>query len=151
MSYSERKSLDDLAHELFKYLFIKISCTPEEVILNDMRLFLHQSNQCTVTPTKIHYLELCDENPDSEETMLHVTENLLKIVKKGQQEWLLLVGDGKTYQHRTQLKRKYDKSLERLLIFLGDWHILKTYQSTLMKAYYGSGLESIAQYAFCFS
>lgn len=110
-----------------------------------MRLFLHQSNQCTVTPIKIHYLELCNENPESEETMLHVTENLLEIFKKGQQEWLLLVGDGKTYQHLTQLKCNYDKSLEKLLIFLGDWHILKTYQSTLMKAYYGSGLESIAQ------
>lgn len=80
MSYSERKSLDDLAHKLFKYLFIKISCTSDEVILNDMRLFLHQSNQFSVTPTKIHYLELCNENPDSEETMLHVTENLLEIV-----------------------------------------------------------------------
>lgn len=60
---------------------------------------------------------------------------------------MLLVGDGKTYQHLTQLNCKYDKLLEKLLIFLGDWHILKTYQSTLMKAYYGSGLESIAQYA----
>lgn len=82
MSYSEKKILDDLAHKLFKYLFIKISCASDEVILNDMRLFLHQSNQCTVTPTKIHYLELCNENPDSEETMLHVTENLMEIVKK---------------------------------------------------------------------
>ena len=57
----------------------------------------------------------------------------------------VLVGDGKTYEHLQRVKRVYGSALESLLIFPGDWHILKNYQPVLMKAYYHTGLLDIAK------
>ena len=58
---------------------------------------------------------------------------------------MVLVGDGKTYEHLQRVKRVYGSALENLLIFPGDWHILKNYQLVLMKAYYHTGLLDIAK------
>ena len=40
-------------------------------------------------------MEIVNENPDSEETMLHLAENLVSTIQSSsQQEWLVLAGDG---------------------------------------------------------
>ena len=81
-------------------------------------------------------MELLDENADSEETMAQVAEILTEKVKSVSQKWVILVGDGKTYEHLQRVKRLYGSTLEKLLIFPGDWHVLKNFQPVLMKAYY---------------
>ena len=55
-----------------------------------------------------------------------------------------MVGDGKTYDHLKKVKRLYGSALGNVLIFPGDWHILKNYQPVLIKAYYHAGLKEIA-------
>ena len=90
-------------------------------------------------------MDLLDENADSEETMAHVTELLLDKVRSVPQKWMVVVGDGKTYQHLQRTKRLYGSAFEKVLLFPGDWHILKNFQSVLMKAYYHAGLKDIAQ------
>ena len=111
---------------------------------------LHKFFDCSSSAkSQIHYLEIINENADSEEeTLLYVTEELLEVYKNGaQQEWVALAGDGKTYEHLSNIKCRYGKTLKKPLIFPGDWHTLKTYQEVLMKIYSSAGLESIAKAA----
>ena len=44
-------------------------------------------------------MELVDENADSVKTMSYVAELVLERLSSASQEWLVLVGDGKTYVH----------------------------------------------------
>ena len=117
------------------------------MILSDVHSFLNKAKSGNdFLPSQVYYMELVDENPDTEGTMILVAEELLeKFSTPSCDDWVVLVGDGKSYQHLMQVKWQYGASPDRLLIFPGDWHILKNYQETLMKVYYSAGLREIAR------
>jgi hypothetical protein len=92
-------------------------------------------------------MDLLDENADSVETMSSVAELVAETLQCASQQWYILVGDGKQYEHLQQTKRLYGDTLKKLLIFPGDWHILKNFQQVIMKAYYHTGLQEIASHS----
>ena len=107
---------------------------PTNAVISDVRIFLDDHRhgdlphvQCTST---VHYMELLDENPDCVEM---VAEDLIARFDGVQDGWVVLVGDGKTYRHLMNVKKQYSTMLRKILLFPGDWHILKNYQPILMK------------------
>ena len=53
-------------------------------------------------------MELVDENPDSTETMKYVSELLLSTANSEPQGgYVIIIGDGKTYQHLMEVKQTY--------------------------------------------
>ena len=73
-------------------------------------------------------MELVYENPDSDDIMiLLVAEDLMdKLGPNVQHHWVMIVGDGKTYQHLAiKCQETYLTTFEKLLIRPGNWHILE--------------------------
>lgn len=142
-----------LKNKIFSYVVQKhvlhhhhdTDLVPEKATLSDIRVFLDDNSDCDQPTSTVHYMELVDENPDSTETMALVAEDLLATFDAVQDGWVVLVGDGKTYKHLMNIKKQYSAALSKLLIFPGDWHILKNYQPVLMKIYYCAGLKELAK------
>lgn len=64
-----------------------------------------------------------------------------------QQKWVIMVGDGKTYDLLQDIKSEYGSHLKWLIPLPGDWHILLNYQKTLIKIYGDAGLVQLGKVA----
>ena len=145
---TESRSREELHRQFLSYAFQKYVIHNEEQlkdkVLMNFRQFL--DDDADKQQSNVYYMELVDENPDSEETMAQIAEDLIdKFGNGSQQGWVMLVGDGKTYKHLMTIKNQYGTALQKLLILPGDWHILKNYQPVLMKVYYHAGLRELAK------
>ena len=74
-----------------------------ENTLKELKQFLAVSAaNSTPNQSNIYYI---DENPDSDETMMLVAEKLLTELQSDfQHGYVVLVGDGKTYEHLVNIK-----------------------------------------------
>ena len=71
------------------------------------------------------YIDIINENADSKETIENVIVKLYKIMEINSHiKHLVVVGDGKTYDHLIKIKSEYGDSL-LILPFPGDWHTMK--------------------------
>lgn len=65
-----------------------------------------------ICPSTIYYMELVDKHPDSTDTMRYVSELLINTFSSSKQSgYVLLTGDGKTYEHLMEVKRLYGDAL----------------------------------------
>ena len=63
-------------------------------------------------------MKLVNENPDSNETMTLISEDIIdKLGSTVQNGWIVIMGDGKTYQHLSNIKQLYTSAFQKLLIF----------------------------------
>ncbi|XP_078589268.1 uncharacterized protein LOC144869676 isoform X2 [Branchiostoma floridae x Branchiostoma japonicum] len=107
------------------------------------KLFLE--NDPVTEKSNIAYLSIMNENADCKETMLKALNFLHTSFNVGVDvEYLVVVGDAKTFDHLLKLKQEYGPALCWLIIFPGDWHTLKNYQHALMKVYWEGGLKQVA-------
>ena len=141
---SERKKIE---YQYLCYMHCKeaLKGVANEKILKALHQFTVE--QTRVPPSNIYYMEVIDENPDSTETMKLVSEMLLDVPALNLGGYTVVVGDGKTYTHLQKVKSLYSKEMNGLLIYPGDWHLLKNYQKVLMKIYYSAGLKELAEAA----
>ena len=148
---AERTERESLESKILAYMFAKAELAKAELaatekLLIEFKDLYAYSTQTSVNMSNIQYMEIIDENPDSSDTMRQVSDLLLSTVSsEAQGGYVVLIGDGKAYQHLTEIKRVYGPALNSLLIFPGDWHILANFQPVLMNIYYSAGLKELAQ------
>ena len=96
--------------------------------------------------SKINYLYVLQENADNRETIKNILYKLYhELGIKKRLNYLVIVGDGKTYDHLVSFKNEFTSELSWLIPFPGDWHILKNYQSIIMKIYADAGLKELIE------
>ena len=136
-SSDEQIEQQTLSKKLFLYILLKYTndCYADSrCVLSEMRQFLDNEDNERTQPSKVHYMELINENPDSDDTMCLVAEDLLEKFETKLDGWVVLVGDGKTYQHLQNIKQQCGKAFEKLIVFPGDWHTLKKLPASSYKS-----------------
>lgn len=118
---------------------------------SNLKLFLKDT--CNITPSTekgaVVYLNVFNQPCDNIETLRTVAETIFDKFKIGQDiKNLILVGDGKTYDLLVKLKSQYWEELSWLIIFPGDWHLLKNLQPVLFKIYLEAGMKEVAKENF---
>ena len=90
--------------------------------------------------------QLCilDKNADSKETILEALSWLHEFNVGNSIQYLVVIGDAKTYTHLINLKCEYGEALRWLVAFPGEFHTLRNYQEVVMKAYWDAGLKQLA-------
>ncbi len=107
----ERKRLE---RKMLAYNFLKHQFPKKEEVLHEFKDLYAYSTQDAIEKSNIYYMEMVDENPDSSDTMRFVAELLLSTTASNNQEgYIILVGDGKTYQHLIEIKHTYGASLHK--------------------------------------
>ncbi len=149
LSDKERDALQALSKQWFEYNLLKHVVHVKNVALafNFQQYLQTYCESTNEEKSNFIYVDITNDPADSKETifdLLLALESKYREIR-GAMNYLVVVGDAKTYQHLTQLKRAYGKELAWLLPFPGDWHILKNFQPVLFKAYYDAGLKEIAE------
>ena len=77
----EGAELSSIYQQLFSYILLKYTVNDLQNLdfqISDMRCFLQDKHSDTVQPSQIHYAELINENPDSDDTMCIIAEDLIE-------------------------------------------------------------------------
>ena len=147
VSASEQNAVDSLNATLFNYVLMKEANSPEKLLVY-LKTFCGMTlpNIPKVQCSNVVYLPVVDLHADSTEAMQAVVAKLHKEYGIGKTaDYLVLVGDQKTYTRICELKQEYGTELDWIIPFTGDWHLLSNYQSVLMKVYYDAGLVNLAE------
>ena len=114
-------------------------------ICSPLHELLEKTFPVTVSQAKYEYLDVLDQNADSQDTIQDVLARLHQEFNIGElRDHLVVTGDAKTYKHLQSLKLDYNQQLSWLIPFPGDFHILMNYQPILSKVYFDAGLKQIA-------
>ena len=146
----ERQAVTQLEQKLFQYIATKHSLKEKKATL----LFHFHQFLCTTSKhyqstekSNVTYLDILNEHADSKETIhmvLELLEDKYKVLR-GTSQYLIVVGDAKTFNHLVGLKREHPNKFTWLLPFPGDWHILKNFHPVIVNIYADAGLRQLAE------
>ena len=101
----DKQALTELMTKLHGYN-IKRYAIEHHMILSDVCSFLNEAQSVdNLLRSQVYCMELVNENPNIEETMILVAKDPEKVATHSCDDWVVLIGDRKTYQHLMQVKR----------------------------------------------
>ena len=107
----EKKALKEMPTLWFHYNLIKHTIQNKELNLNfHFQQFLYTTSSTdSEERSNVVYVDITNDPADSKETIFEVLTGLETEFREisGQSGFLVVVGDGKTYQHLTELKHAY--------------------------------------------
>ncbi|PIK33235.1 hypothetical protein BSL78_29951 [Apostichopus japonicus] len=116
-----------------------------EAVFPDINIICPSPAAVSIERSNVHYIGVLNEHADNINTIKEVVETLHEqIVSQQRLEYLVVVGDGKTYADLVKLKHEHSVELDWMIPFPGDWHVLKNIQPVLMKIYWHAGLMEMA-------
>ena len=147
VNQSEIEAVEQFKQVMFKYVLLKEACGPEKLLV-DLKTYCGMTLPSIpkVECSNVVYLSVVDLHADTLEAMKKVVAKLHEeYMLFASVNYLVLVGDQKTYVRINELKHEYGSEFDWLIPFIGDWHLLSNYQSVLMKVYYDAGLKELAE------
>lgn len=105
----------------------------------------HGSEKTAFSNSLYTDMNILDKNADNRDTIAEVLSFLYDEFKvENEMEHLVAAGDAKTYSHLQAIKSEYGSTIDWLIPFIGDWHVLKNLQPVLIKIYIDAGLKQLA-------
>ena len=124
--------------------FVKWFSKDKQIILPNLKTYLFSSDKETEKSNFVSIADL-DDPADSKETVLNTLNILGDKFRIGKKlHYLVVVGDEKSYDHLIKLKNEYGNSLNWVLPYPDDWHILKNILPIVVKIYFDAGLKELA-------
>ncbi len=145
MESDNQPAYNQIKLDIFSYMISKYAASKTgNTNLPGIKVFMSKQDKNTTEESAYMYLDIINENADCKETMENVLCKLYKIMEINSHiKYLVVVGDGKTYDHLVKIKSEYGDSLKWLLPFPGDWHTLKNFAYVLLKIYGPCGLHDL--------
>lgn len=135
---------ENFANVLTAFVFAKCFSKEKQIILPNLKIYLSSSDKETEKSNFVS-IAVLDDPADSKETVLKTLNILGDKFRIGKNlHYLVVVGDGKSYDHLIKLKTEYGDSLNWVLPYPGDWHILKNILPIFVKIYFDAGLKELA-------
>jgi hypothetical protein len=145
MVSTEVQSIKTLKSVIFQYMITKATCT-SNMVFPSLCQFIQSANYGHLDNeiSKVHFMEVLSLKADSKDTITLIIKQVYdRFICQQHLQWVLVVGDAKTYDILQKVKKEY--CLHWLLVFPGDWHLLHNYQKAIIKVYWDAGLCQLAQ------
>jgi hypothetical protein len=140
----EISSFNIFTNYVHRYGFTKFSLQEKNIQVPGIKTFLSVPMQDT-KKSEFKSIAVLEETADKKETVLQVLNILHDKFDVGHTcKYIVIVGDGKSYDHLINLTTEYDSSLSWVLPYPGDGHILKNVLPIFMKIYLDAGLKPLA-------
>ena len=150
LNEAEREAMNELQMNLGTYMLFKHCVqdeTKEKTFLN-IQDYLSTISATHTERSNVSYIDILDAKSDSKDTLLPMLSDLkTEFVDNKQQQYLVLAADAKLYELLKAIKHEYGNEFKWLILYPGDWHMLKNYQIALMKPYFEAGLKHLAKAA----
>ena len=136
----EALALDALKKDLTMYALQKNSSGNSDFL--GLKNYMQAMRPKVVSKSNVVYWQVLDAPSENKDTIISIIQDLHQRFIIGQKRTHVIVeGDANLYEIFQSLKLEYRDELKWLLIYPGDWHLLKNYQI----AYFEPGLKELAK------